>query len=68
MTKIHEGMRFSFRGDALNVFNTPNLGAPEAAVSSLNNINAGNIGSTTGSNTVAGPTGRRLQLSGTLFF
>jgi hypothetical protein len=68
LSKVREGMRFGFRADALNVFNTPNLGPPETTVSPLNNINSGLITGTTGSNTVAGPVGRRLQLSGTLYF
>jgi len=68
LSKISETLRLGFRADALNVFNTPNLAAPEASVSPLNNINAGLISATTGSNTVAGPTGRRLQLSGTIYF
>jgi hypothetical protein len=65
---LREGMRFLFRAEALSVFNTPNLAQPEATVSALNNIFAGRITNTTGSNTVAGPVGRRLQLSGTFYF
>jgi hypothetical protein len=68
LNKIHEGMEFVFRADALNVFNTPNLLNPLRTVSPENNINGGEITSTTGSNTVAGPVGRRLQLSGTIYF
>lgn len=65
---VRKGMHLTFRADALNVFNTPNLYTPLHAVSATNAINAGQIGSTYGSNTVAGPVGRRLQLSGTLYF
>ncbi len=33
LAKIHEGMRLSFRADAFNVFNTPNLTNPNAGFS-----------------------------------
>lgn len=62
------GMRLGFRADAFNIFNTPNLANPGSTVSSGNTTYAGVINGTTGSNTVAGPVGRRLQLSGTLYF
>jgi len=76
MNKWRQGMRFTFRADAFNIFNTPNLGPPNAVVypagiangAYVNNLNTGEVTGTTGSNTVAGPVGRRLQLSGTLYF
>lgn len=61
---------FELRGDAFNVFNTPNLNQPYANMSSQasKNGNFGVILSTTGTNGVVGTNGRRLQVSGTLHF
>jgi len=63
-----KGARFVFRAEAFNIFNTPNLNNPGNVVSAVNYANAGLITSTYGSNTVAGPVGRRMQISGTLYF
>ena len=65
LDRYRSGMRFVFRAEAFSAFNTPNLANPNAVVGgSLD----GQIQSTTGSNTVMGPVGRRLQLSGTIYF
>ena len=63
---------FELRGDAFNVFNTPNLNQPSTNMSSQSSKNVqsnfGRIVSTLGTNGVAGTNGRRLQISGTLRF
>ncbi|MDE1161901.1 MAG: TonB-dependent receptor [Acidobacteriaceae bacterium] len=68
LKKIRDTARLTFRADAFNVFNTVNLAQPKSTVAPLNNVQAGYISASTGSNTVAGPVGRRLQLSATFYF
>jgi hypothetical protein len=68
LDKVRQGMKLTFRADAFNVFNTPNLGKPGQTIRPGNSTGGGIIGSTTGSNTVAGPVGRRLQISASLYF
>jgi hypothetical protein len=68
-----EGKMLELRVDAINAFNTPNLGQPNtSSLSSIaaKNITAafGGISSTVGNNAVAGTNGRRLQLSGAFHF
>jgi len=64
------GYTLLFRLDAINAFNTPNLGQPSNVLSSdqAKNLSFGQILSTVGNNGVAGTNGRRLQLSGVLRF
>ncbi len=68
LTRFRPGMRFVFRAEAFDVFNTPNLNNPGNVVSASSFANGGVVGSTFGSNTVAGPVGRRMQVSGTIYF
>jgi hypothetical protein len=56
--QVHDQLKFEFRGEALNVFNLTNLGAPTAA---MNNVNFGKITGSGGSNRV-------LQVGGRLLF
>lgn len=55
---IHESFRFQLRGEATNVFNLTNLGAPTGA------MNSANFGKVTGS----GGSNRILQVGGRLLF
>ena len=55
---IHDQYRFEFRGEAVNVFNLTNLGAPTAA------MNSTNFGKITGS----GGSNRIIQVSGRFAF
>ncbi len=52
---IHDQYRFEFRGEAVNVFNLTNLGAPTAA---MNSTNFGKITSSGGSNRIIQVSGR----------
>lgn len=56
--QLHDRLKFQFRGDAVNVFNLSNLGAPTAA------MNSTNFGKITGS----GGSNRILQVSGRILF
>ena len=56
--QVQDRLKFEFRGEALNVFNLTNLGAPTAA---MNNVNFGKIIGSGGSNRV-------LQVGGRLLF
>ena len=56
--QLHDRLKFEFRGEALNVFNLTNLGAPTAA---MNNVNFGKITGSGGSNRV-------IQIGGRLLF
>jgi hypothetical protein len=56
--QLHDQLKFQVRGDASNVFNLSNLGAPTAA---MNNTNFGKITGSGGSN-------RILQVSGRILF
>lgn len=60
----------TFRADAINVFNTPNLGQPYSALSGAasKNENFGVVLATVGNNGSVGTNGRRLQFSGTIHF
>ncbi|HUV95978.1 MAG TPA: TonB-dependent receptor [Acidobacteriaceae bacterium] len=55
---IHEGFRFQIRGEATNVFNLTNLGAPSAA------MNSSSFGKVTGS----GGSNRIIQVGGRILF
>jgi len=55
--QIHDRLKFQFRGEAVNVFNLTNLGAPTAA---MNNVNFGKITGSGGSNRVMQVGGRIL--------
>lgn len=55
---VHEQYRFELRGEAVNVFNLTNLGAPTAA------MNSANFGKVTGS----GGSNRIIQVSGRFVF
>ncbi len=61
---------FSFRADAINAFNTPNLGLPSALLSNnvTKNGSFGVILATVGNNGTVGTNGRRFQFSGTIRF
>ncbi|MGA9673434.1 MAG: TonB-dependent receptor [Terracidiphilus sp.] len=54
---VYERINFEFRGEALNVFNLTNLGAPTAA---MNNVNFGKVTGSGGSNRVIQVGGRFL--------
>jgi outer membrane receptor protein involved in Fe transport len=56
--QLYERLKFEFRGEAVNVFNLTNLGAPTAA---MNNVNFGQITGSGGSNRV-------IQIGGRLTF
>ncbi len=56
--QLHERLKFQLRGDAVNVFNLTNLGAPTAA------MNSTNFGQITGS----GGSNRVLQIGGRILF
>jgi len=64
---VGEGKTVEFRMDAFNLFNTPNLAQPNAAISgSTSNQVANNFGqilSTVGTNGAVGTNGRRLQFA-----
>jgi len=68
----YRGMKFEMRGEAFNVFNTPNLGPPTAAISSgastTQTTDHGEIVSTVGKNSTAGTNGRRVQIALELTF
>ena len=67
---VTPGKTFIFRLDAINAFNTPNLGNPSSSESSGTTANStfGTIVATAGSNNAVGTNGRRLQISGTFRF
>jgi hypothetical protein len=60
-------VRLEMRGEAFNVFNTPNLANPYASLplntTSQANAGAGTILATTGKNGFAGTNGRRIQIA-----
>jgi hypothetical protein len=56
--QIHNRLKFEFRGEAVNAFNLTNLGAPTAA---MNSVNFGKITGSGGSN-------RILQAGGKIIF
>jgi hypothetical protein len=81
LANIHQGMRFLFRAEAFNVFNTPNLAQPQATFScTTTSTNGGTcasypatstfgqILSTFGNNGNTSTNGRRMQFSGTVYF
>lgn len=65
---LREGTRAEFRVDAFNVFNTPNLGQPQAQFSASSALGVGQILNTVGTNGAATTNGRRLQLSAILHY
>jgi hypothetical protein len=67
ITLPYNGVRFEMRGDAFNVFNTPNLANPYARLSgnasTAANEQPGVILATVGKNGFAGTNGRRIQIA-----
>ena len=60
---LREGMRLGFRADAINAFNTVNLGMPGNQIQTFNGANTyGTIQNSRGQNSV-GSFGRRIQFS-----
>ncbi|MDR3736297.1 MAG: carboxypeptidase regulatory-like domain-containing protein [Acidobacteriaceae bacterium] len=68
LAKIRRGSSLTLRAEAFDVFNTPNLNNPGRVVSATSSAGGGVVTTTYGSNTVAGPVGRRMQLSATYYF
>jgi hypothetical protein len=81
LTNVRQGMRFLFRAEAFNVFNTPNLAQPQATFSCTTTTTNGatcasypatstfgQILSTFGNNGNTSTNGRRMQFSGTVYF
>ena len=67
----HVGWTFDLQVEAINVFNTPNLGNPAASLPGANAPPLGTVGeilATAGSNNAVLTNGRRVQLGGTLKF
>ena len=67
---LYEQYNLQFSTEALNVFNTPNLGKPGNSFSSslTTATNVGRILNTVGTNGAATTNGRRIQISMTLHF
>lgn len=77
---MREGMKFAFRAEAYNVFNTPNLANPQTKFScsttstnggscpTVPNSTFGQILSTFGNNANTSTNGRKMQFSGTVYF
>jgi len=67
----HVGWTFDLQVEAINVFNTPNLGNPATGLPGANAPPLGTVGeilATAGSNNAVLTNGRRVQLGGTLRF